>query len=154
MKQSQLKVAAIQCEFGHDLLSNVERVAVRVREAAGMGAQVVLPPELFEGHYFCKEEADHFFDWARPAEEHPTIRQFQALDAERRVVIPASYVEKDGPHYYNSVAMVDAGGRVLGIYRKSHIPDGRGYEEKFYFRPGNTGFMVGDTGFGKVGVGI
>lgn len=149
-----IRVAALQCAFTESLDENVARVERLVREAAATGAQVILPSELFEGPYFCREEKDAFFDWARSAEGHPTIARFQALAKELGVVIPVSFFEKDGPHHYNSLAMVDADGSVLGIYRKSHIPDGPGYEEKFYFRPGNTGFKVWETRFGKLGVGI
>lgn len=149
-----VRVAALQCAFTDSLERNVATVEGLVREAAGRGAQVILPPELFEGYYFCREEKDAFFDWAKPAKDHPTIRRFQALAQELGVVIPVSFYERDGHHHYNSLAMVDADGRLLGIYRKSHIPDGPGYEEKFYFRPGNTGFKVWDTRFGKVGAGI
>ncbi len=150
----RIRVAATQCAFTGDLDENVARVEALVREAAAQGAQVILPSELFEGWYFCREEKDAFFDWARPAEGHPTITRFQALAKELGVAIPVSFFEKDGPHHYNSLAMVDADGAVLGIYRKSHIPDGPGYEEKFYFRPGNTGFKVWATRFGRIGVGI
>lgn len=149
-----IRVAATQCAFTGDLAQNVARVEGLVREAAATGAQVILPSELFEGPYFCREEKDAFFDWARPAEGHPTIARFQALAHELGVVIPVSFFEKDGPHHYNSLAMVDADGSMLGVYRKSHIPDGPGYEEKFYFRPGNTGFKVWNTRFGRLGVGI
>jgi N-carbamoylputrescine amidase len=149
-----IRVAATQCAFTGSLDENVARVEALVREAATQGAQVILPSELFEGLYFCRQERDEFFDWAKPLQGHPTIARFQALAKELGVVIPVSFFEKDGPHHYNSLAMVDADGALLGVYRKSHIPDGPGYEEKFYFRPGNTGFRVWDTRFGKVGVGI
>ena len=149
-----IRVAATQCAFTESLEENVARVETLVRQAAAQGAQVILPSELFEGPYFCREEKDAFFDWAKPAEGHPTIERFRALARELGVVIPVSFFEKDGPHHYNSLAMVDADGAVLGLYRKSHIPDGPGYEEKFYFRPGNTGFKVWATRFGRIGVGI
>ncbi len=149
-----VRVAATQCAFTEDLAENVARVEALVRQAAAAGAQVILPSELFEGPYFCREEKDAFFDLARPAEGHPTITRFQALARELGVVIPVSFFERDGHAHYNSLAMVDADGALLGIYRKSHIPDGPGYEEKFYFRPGNTGFKVWTTRFGKVGAGI
>ena len=149
-----VRVAATQCAFTEDLAENVARVEALVRQAAAAGAQVILPSELFEGPYFCREEKDAFFDLARPAEGHPTIARFQALARELGVVIPVSFFERDGHAHYNSLAMVDADGALLGIYRKSHIPDGPGYEEKFYFRPGNTGFKVWATRFGKVGAGI
>jgi len=151
---ARVRVAATQCAFTDSLQENVARVEALVRAAAARGAQVVLPSELFEGTYFCREEKDAFFDWARPAAGHPTIARFQGLARELGVVIPVSFFERDGQAFYNSLAMVDADGAVLGIYRKSHIPDGPGYEEKFYFRPGNTGFKVWDTRFGKLGVGI
>lgn len=149
-----IRVAAIQCAFTDILEENVARVEALVREAAAQGAQVILSPELFEGQYFCREEKDEFFEWAKPAMGHPTIARFQALAKELGVVLPVSFFERDGHAYYNSLAMVDADGTMLGLYRKSHIPDGPGYEEKFYFRPGNTGFKVWDTRFGKLGVGI
>jgi N-carbamoylputrescine amidase len=149
-----VRVAATQCAFTGSLEENVARVEGLVREAAGQGAQVILPSELFEGTYFCREERDEFFAWARPAEGHPTILRFQKLAAELGVVVPVSFFERDGHAFYNSLAMVDADGSLLGVYRKSHIPDGPGYEEKFYFRPGNTGFKVWDTRFGKLGAGI
>ncbi len=149
-----VRVAATQCAFTGSLAENVARVEALVREAAAKGAQVILPSELFEGLYFCREEKDAFFDWAKPVEGHPTITRFQALAKELGVVIPVSFFERDGHAFYNSLAMVDADGSMLGIYRKSHIPDGPGYEEKFYFRPGNTGFKVWDTRFGRLGVGI
>jgi N-carbamoylputrescine amidase len=151
---THVKVAATQCALGDGLEANVARVEYLVREAAARGAQVILPSELFEGPYFCREEKDDFFDWAKPAEGHPTLVRFQRLAKELGVVIPVSFFERDGQAYYNSLAMMDADGAMLGIYRKSHIPDGPGYEEKFYFRPGNTGFKVWDTRFGKIGVGI
>jgi N-carbamoylputrescine amidase len=147
-------VAALQTSFTGDLATNVANVTDLVRKAAFQGAQVILPSELFEGPYFCREERDEFFDWAKPLTEHPTIRHFQQLAQELAVVIPVSFFEKAGQHYYNSIAIVDADGALLGTYRKSHIPDGPGYEEKFYFRPGNTGFKVWPTRFGTLGVGI
>jgi N-carbamoylputrescine amidase len=149
-----ITVAALQTSFTEDLATNVAKVTDLVRKAAFQGAQVILPSELFEGPYFCREERDEFFDWAKPLTEHPTIRHFQQLAQELEVVIPVSFFEKAGQNYYNSVAIVDADGALLGTYRKSHIPDGPGYEEKFYFRPGNTGFKVWPTRFGTLGVGI
>ena len=149
-----VRVAATQCAFTGDLQENLGRVEALVRQAAAAGARIILPSELFEGYYFCREERDAFFDWAHPADGHPTVARFQALARELGVVIPVSFFERDGHAHYNSLAMVDADGSVLGLYRKSHIPDGPGYEEKFYFRPGNTGFKVWDTRFGKVGAGI
>jgi N-carbamoylputrescine amidase len=125
-----------------------------VRRAAAGGAQIVLPSELFEGHYFCRTQREEDFARARPAEDHPTLRHFQALAAELGVVIPVSFFEQAGPEHYNSIAVFDADGRDLGLYRKSHIPDGPGYQEKFFFKPGNTGFRAFRTRFGTIGVAI
>jgi N-carbamoylputrescine amidase len=147
-------VAAIQAPLGGDVASNVARVERLVRDARARGAQVVLPPELFEGPYFCREERERFFDLARPVDGHPTIERFQALASELGVALPVSFFERSGQAYYNSVAMIDADGALLGVYRKSHIPDGPGYEEKFYFRPGDTGFKVFHTKHGAMGVAI
>ena len=147
-------LAAVQCTLSGAVEANVAKVEALVREAARRGATVILPPELFEGPYFCSKESDEFFAWARPVEGHPTLARFSALARELRVAIPVSFFEKAGPAHYNSVAMVDADGTVLGIYRKSHIPDGPGYEEKFYFRPGDTGFRAWQTRSAPLGVGI
>lgn len=149
-----LTVAALQTSFVDDLGTNVERVTELVHQAADHKAQVILPSELFEGLYFCKEEREEFFEMARPFQDHPTIEHFQKVAREREVAIPVSFFERDYQCYYNSVAMIDADGSVMGLYRKSHIPDGPGYEEKFYFRPGDTGFKVWPTRYGRVGVGI
>lgn len=149
-----ITVAAIQTSLDAEVTTNVKRMTGLVREAAAQGAQMILPSELFEGPYFCREEREEFFDWAHPVANHPTITHFQQLAAELQVVIPVSFFEQAGPAYYNSVAIVDADGSLLGVYRKSHIPDGPGYEEKFYFRPGNTGFRVWPTQYGTIGVGI
>lgn len=149
-----LTVAAVQCPLGGSVAENVARVEGHVRKAAARGARVILPPELFEGPYFCREERDTFFTWARPAEGHPTIQRFAALARELGAVIPVSFFEKAGQAHYNSVAVVDTDGSVLGVYRKSHLPDGPGYEEKFYFRPGDTGFKAWVTKVGTIGVGI
>jgi N-carbamoylputrescine amidase len=147
-------VAAIQASFTDEPATDVARVASLVEEAAGRGAKVILPPELFEGHYFCRTEEQRNFARARPVHEHPAVLAMQKAAKRLRVVIPTSFFEQDGPHYYNSVALVDADGSIQGVYRKSHIPDGPGYEEKYYFRPGNTGFKVWDTKHGRLGVGI
>jgi N-carbamoylputrescine amidase len=151
---TNVTVAAIQADFGTDTQQNIEKVSELVCDAAKKGAQIILPPELFENIYFCTFERDEYFELARPIQDHPTILHFQKLARELNVVIPVSFFEKDEQCYYNSLAMIDADGSMLGIYRKSHIPDGPGYEEKFYFRPGNTGFKVWNTRFGKIGVGI
>jgi N-carbamoylputrescine amidase len=150
----RLSVAAVQASFTDDMDADVARTVALVEEAAALGARVILPPELFAGHYFCRTTSDKHFARARPTAEHPAVLAMQEVAARLGVVIPTSYFEQDGPHYYNSLALVDADGSVLGIYRKSHIPDGPGYEEKYYFRPGNTGFRVWDTAHGKLGVGV
>lgn len=149
-----LTTAAIQLPLTEQRDINIKHVMGCVREAAAAGAQVILPSELFEGHYFCREEREDWFARAHPVKDHPTLEVFQSLAAELGIVIPVSFFEQSGPAYYNSVAVIDTDGAVLGVYRKSHIPDGPGYEEKFYFRPGDTGFRVWKTKVGTIGVGI
>ena len=149
-----LKVAALQAPFGDDLAANIARVADLVREAAAGGAQVMLPPELFQGPYFCVAQEEHWFASAHPWREHPCVVALAPLAAELGVVLPISIFEREGPHYFNSLVMIDADGAPMGVYRKSHIPDGPGYQEKYYFRPGDTGFRVWNTRFGRLGVGI
>jgi N-carbamoylputrescine amidase len=150
----EVTVAALQTSLSDDVARNVARVTELVREAAGRGAQIVLPSELFEGHYFCRSQREADFARARPAENHPTLRHFQQLAAELGIVIPVSFFEQAGPEHYNSIAVFDADGRHLGVYRKSHIPDGPGYQEKFFFKPGNTGFRAFATRFGTIGVAV
>jgi len=154
MTTSSLSIAIVQCPLAGSREDNLARVESHVREAAGRGAEIVLTPELIDGPYFPQTEDEHAFDLARPVEEHPTISRMQKLAAELEVVLPVSFFERAGQSYYNSVAVIDADGARLGVYRKSHIPDGPGYEEKFYFRPGDTGFRVWDTRHGRIGVGI
>ncbi|AKH43840.1 N-carbamoylputrescine amidase [Altererythrobacter atlanticus] len=152
---TKLTVAALQLALNSpDEQENIAATAALVEDAAGKGAQVILPPELFSGPYFCKREEEELFALARPTAEHPSVLAMQDLAKKLNVAIPTSFFEKDGPHYYNTLAMVDAGGDILGIYRKSHIPDGPGYEEKYYFRPGNTGFKVWDVFGTRIGVGV
>ncbi len=151
---TEITVAALQLAFTSDIDRNIANVSRLVREAASRCAQVILPPELFEGEYFCRVEDEALFANARPVGEHPAVLAMQALAAELRVTIPTSFFEADGPHHYNSLAMIDPDGRVQGVYRKSHIPDGPGYEEKFYFRPGNTGFRIWSAANTIVGVGV
>jgi len=151
---SKVKVAALQLAFGGDIDANIAAVSDLVRDAAAQGAKIILPPELFEGPYFCRVEDESLFATAKPVGEHKAVAAMQALARELKVFIPTSFFEADGPHHYNSLAMIDDQGDVMGVYRKSHIPDGPGYEEKFYFRPGNTGFKVWKTPYGTVGVGI
>jgi N-carbamoylputrescine amidase len=150
----QVTLAALQTALTDDVAENVARVTELCREAAGRGAQIIVPSELFEGHYFCRDQREAEFARAHPAERHPTLRHFQQLAAELGAVIPVSFFERAGPEHYNSVAVFDADGKSLGIYRKSHIPDGPGYQEKFYFKPGNTGFRAFATRFGTIGVAI
>ncbi|WP_436639195.1 N-carbamoylputrescine amidase [Microbaculum sp. FT89] len=150
----EVTVAATQMACTDVVEENVARAEALIREAAGKGANIVLIQELFEGLYFCQDELPEHFGRAHPLDGHPTIRRFQALADELDVVLPVSFFEKANNAHYNSLAMVDAGGAVLGLYRKTHIPQGSGYEEKFYFSPGDTGFRVWDTKFGRIGSGI
>lgn len=154
MSKRTLAVAAIQAAFGPDMKANLDKVESLVCDAAEQNAQVILPPELFQGIYFPTTQDPKWFETAYPAAEHPCVRALQTIAKSLRVVIPVSFFEKDGPRYYNSVAIVDADGEVLGVYRKSHIPDGPGYQEKYYFRPGDTGFKAWKTEHGVIGVGI
>jgi N-carbamoylputrescine amidase len=154
MSKRMIVVAAIQAAFGPDLQANIAKVEGLVREAADRGAQVVLPPELFQGIYFPTHQDPKWFATAHPSGEHPCVLALAKLAKALKVVIPISFFEKDGPRYYNSVAIADADGEVLGVYRKSHIPDGPGYLEKYYFRPGDTGFKAWKTKAGTIGVGI
>jgi len=149
-----MHVAALQLALSDDIDANIAKVSAAIREAAARGAKIILPSELFEGHYFCKTEEERFFARAQTTADHKSVRAMQALAKELQVYIPTSFYERDGQHYYNSLAMIDDAGDIMGVYRKSHIPDGPGYEEKFYFRPGNTGFKVWPTRYGNVGVGI
>jgi N-carbamoylputrescine amidase len=149
-----IHVAALQLPLGGDLQSNIEAVSALVRDAAAQGAKIILPPELFEGPYFCQTQDERFFVSAKPIAAHPAVRAMQGLAKALGVYIPCSFFEADGPHFYNSLAMIDDAGEIMGVYRKSHIPDGPGYSEKFYFRPGNTGFKVWATRYGSIGVGI
>jgi N-carbamoylputrescine amidase len=137
-----------------DREANVACATGLVREAASRGANVILIQELFETPYFPAEEREKYFDLAKPLEGHPTIAKMSALARELEVVLPVSFFERAGNAYFNSLAMVDADGSVLGIYRKSHIPDGPGYEEKYYFSPGDTGFRVWKTRYGILGAAI
>lgn len=150
----EVTVAATQMACSWDREANVAGAEALVREAAGKGAQIVLIQELFETPYFCCDQKQSYFSLAHPAEGHPTIARMAALAAELGVVLPVSFFEQANNAYYNSVAMIDADGGLLGIYRKSHIPDGPGYQEKYYFNPGDTGFRVWRTRFGTIGCGI
>ena len=152
---STLTVAALQLPLGSaDEAENIAAVSALVEAAAQQGAQVILPPELFSGPYFCKVEDEALFALARPTGEHPSVIAMQALAARLKVAIPTSFFERDGHHYYNTMAMIGPDGEIMGTYRKSHIPDGPGYEEKYYFRPGNDGFKVWQLFGHTIGVGI
>ena len=151
---TKVTVAALQLSFTDDIAENIARVETHVRKAAARGAKIILPPELFEGPYFCRVEDEALFSKAQPVATHPAVLAMQRLAKELEVYIPTSFFERDGQHHYNSLAMIDDAGEIMGVYRKSHIPDGPGYEEKYYFRPGNSGFKVWETKYGTIGVGI
>lgn len=150
----EVTVAATQMACSWDIDANVSRAESLVHEAADAGAQVILIQELFETPYFCIDEQSKHFDLARPLEEQPTIKRMQAIAKARELVLPVSFFEKSGLAYYNSIAIIDADGSVLGHYRKSHIPEFPLYAEKFYFSPGDTGFRTFNTRYGCIGVGI
>lgn len=150
----EVVVAATQMACSWDLDANVDRAERLVRQATDGGAQIVLLQELFETPYFCLEETPRHFALARPRDGHPVIERMRGLARELGVVLPVSYFERAGQAHYNALALVDADGSVIGHYRKSHIPDGPGYEEKYYFNPGDTGFLVRDTRYGRLGVAI
>ena len=150
----QLRIAVIQTAFSEDMAANIARIATFIRAAAKDGAQVILAPELLQGPYFCKTEDTRWFAEAYPYKEHPVVTGLAPLADELGVALPLSIFERDGQEYYNSLVMVDTDGSLSGVYRKSHIPDGPGYEEKFYFRPGDTGFKVWNTKVGRIGIGI
>jgi len=144
----------VQMQMSDELEANVAKAMAMVREAAGRGATVVLLPELFEGYYWPQAQRERFFERAHPIEGHPFIPRFQALARELGVVLPLSFFERAGHAYYNSLVMIDATGELLGLYRKSHIPDGPGYMEKYYFAPGDTGFKAFPTRSGIIGAAI
>ncbi len=150
----EVAIAVTQFACTDDAAGNADRAEALVRRAAADGGQIILLQELFHGPYFCKTQNPRFFDWAQPFEGNHLVARFAALARELGVVLPVSFFERAGQACFNSIAMIDADGRNLGLYRKSHIPQGPGYEEKFYFSPGDSGFRVWDTAFGRVGVGI
>jgi N-carbamoylputrescine amidase len=150
----QVTVAATQFACSPNSAENLDKAEAMVRAAAARGAQVILLQELFETPYFCKDHLARHFQLAHPLPDNPVVRRFQALARELEVALPVSVFERANNAYYNSLAMIDADGSVLGVYRKSHIPEGPGYHEKFYFSPGDTGFKVWRTRYGNLGVGI
>ena len=149
----QVTVAAVQMSCSSDTVQNMKKAEELVRRAAREGAGVVVLPELFETTYFCQQEKPDYYQLASTLETNPAVQRFKDVARELGIVLPISFFEKKNYARYNSVAVIDAG-QVLGVYRKSHIPAGPGYQEKFYFNPGDTGFKVWETRFGRIGVGI
>ena len=149
-----VKYAGIQMQCSRSVEENIAKADKMVREAAANGAQIILLPELFERQYFCQERNYDYYAFATPVDENPAVKHFQKVAAELKVVLPISFYERDINVFYNTVAVIDTDGSVLGIYRKTHIPDDHYYQEKFYFTPGDTGFKVWDTKYARIGVGI
>ena len=149
-----VKVAATQMSCSENVDKNIGKADRLVREAAGKGAQIILLQELFETPYFCQKEKADYYVYATELDQNKAVQHFKQVAQELKVVLPISFYEKKNYARYNSLAVIDANGEVLGKYRKSHIPDGPGYEEKFYFNPGDTGFKVWNTRYGKIGVGV
>ena len=150
----KVKVAALQFSCSKDVQENINKAEKMVKEAADNGANIILLPEIFERQYFCQEKRYDYYNYALPLEKNPAVNRFKEVAKELGVVIPVSFYERDIDRLFNTVAMIDADGSVLGIYRKTHIPDDHFYQEKFYFTPGDSGFKVFDTRFGCIGVGI
>lgn len=148
------KLAIVQMSMTDNLEENVKKAMGCVECAAQNGANIVLLPELFENVYFCQEQYEHLFALANSVENHPFLLKFAQLAEKLNVVLPISFFEKSGQAYFNSIAVIDATGQMLGTYRKTHIPDGPCYQEKYYFNPGDTGFKIWKTKFGNIGVGI
>lgn len=149
-----LIVGAVQIACSENMKANLDKLEMQVREAARRGAKLVVLQELFEGPYFCIDSDIKHNALAKPFKANATVARFSSLAKELGVVLPVSFFEEDGSRRFNSLSMIDANGKVLGLYRKSHIPDAAGYSEKFYFANGDTGFMVHETAVGKVGAGI
>ena len=150
----EVTLAATQMTCSKNNTENIDRAESIIRKAAEMGAQIILIQELFESTYFCMDQKDELFQLSKPFENHPTIERMAKLASELKVVLPISFFEKANRAHYNAIAVINANGEILGKYRKSHIPDGPGYQEKFYFNPGDTGFKVWDTAYAKIGIGI
>ena len=150
----EVTLAATQMTCSKNNSENVDKAESIIRQAAGMGAQIILIQELFESTYFCMDQKDELFGLAKPFENNPTLEKMSKLASELKVVLPVSFFEKANRAHYNAIAVINADGNILGKYRKSHIPDGPGYQEKFYFNPGDTGFKVWDTAYAKIGIGI
>lgn len=149
-----VKVAAIQMQMTSIVSENIEKAKSMVIEAAGNGAKIILLPELFERQYFCQERNYDYYSFAKPVDENDAVIEFSKLAKEYKVVLPISIYERDQNSLFNTVVIIDANGTILGKYRKTHIPDDHYYQEKFYFTPGDTGFKVWETQYGKIGVGI
>ncbi len=150
----KVTVAAVQMKCSADRAENIEKAVEMAEKAATSGANVILLPELFERPYFCQERRYEYYDYAEKTEENAAVKRFCEIAKKLGAVIPVSFYERAGNCLYNSIAVIDADGSLLGVYRKTHIPDDHYYQEKFYFSPGNTGFKVWDTAFGKIGIGI
>lgn len=150
----KVTVAAVQMKCSADRAENIEKAVEMAEKAATSGANVILLPELFERPYFCQERRYEYYDYAEKTEENVAVKRFCEIAKKLGAVIPVSFYERAGNCLYNSIAVIDADGSLLGVYRKTHIPDDHYYQEKFYFSPGNTGFKVWDTAFGKIGIGI
>ena len=150
----KVKVAAIQMSCSPIQQENLEKAEKMIREAASQGANLILLPELFDRWYFCQERRYEYYQFAQSVDEHPSVKMGKRLARELGVVLPVSFYEKDGNVLYNSIACIDADGSLLGVYRKTHIPDDHFYQEKFYFTPGNTGFRTFETRYGTIGIGI
>ena len=149
-----VKVAATQMRCTDQIDENIKNADRLVRQAASQGAQIILIQELFETPYFCQKEKPEYYNYATEVDKNKAISHFKQVAKELKVVLPISFYERKNNARYNALAVIDADGEVLGIYRKSHIPDGPGYEEKYYFNPGDTGFKVWNTKYGKIGVGV
>ena len=150
----KVTVAAIQMNCTKDVQENISHADRLVREAAEKGANIILLPELFERQYFCQERDYDYYSFAKATEENDAVKHFTEVAKELKVVLPISFYEKAGNVLYNSCAVIDADGKLLGVYRKTHIPDDHYYQEKFYFTPGDTGFKTWKTAYGTIGVGI